>query len=470
MPSPEERRTVEALVRRHGWNATSFQVLEPGYRYFFAGPDACVAYVDTGKAWVAAGAPLAEVGRMAAVAESFIATARAAGRRSCFFATEERFTSLVALRSFPIGEQPLWDPAAWPVALASSRRLREQLRRARAKGVRVSEVSAGEAMAPGAATRVAVATLVQRWLRSRELAPMGFLVQVEPLTLRPEHRLFLAERDHTLVALLSMAPIYARGGWLLQHLVRAPDAPNGTTETLIDRAMRCAAEQGASLVTLGLAPLAGDVPPALRLARRAGRALFDFEGLRSFKARLHPSHWERVFLSFPGDTGPARAIGDVLAAFARGGLLRFGLRTLLRGPLIVVRLLALLLVPWTALLASADAAVWFPHPAIKWAWVGFDVCLAAGLFALQRRWRDGLALALTTAVGVDAVLTLFEAIVWNASRTAGLSARAVLVVATAGPLVALATLWRARVRGRAAAPGTPPARIPGPDRVTRFGA
>ena len=26
-----------ALARRHGWNATSFQVLDPGFRYWFAG-------------------------------------------------------------------------------------------------------------------------------------------------------------------------------------------------------------------------------------------------------------------------------------------------------------------------------------------------------------------------------------------------------------------------------------------------
>jgi len=29
-----ERAAVVALVRRYGWNATSFQVLEPGYHYF----------------------------------------------------------------------------------------------------------------------------------------------------------------------------------------------------------------------------------------------------------------------------------------------------------------------------------------------------------------------------------------------------------------------------------------------------
>jgi len=35
-----------ALVRRFGWNATSYQVLEPGYRYLFVDGSACVAFVD----------------------------------------------------------------------------------------------------------------------------------------------------------------------------------------------------------------------------------------------------------------------------------------------------------------------------------------------------------------------------------------------------------------------------------------
>jgi lysylphosphatidylglycerol synthetase-like protein (DUF2156 family) len=85
---------VLALARRFGWNATSFQALEPGYRYFFPDEDACVAYVDTGGAWVAAGPPLADEARIAAIARAFVAAARQAGRRSCFFGTEERFTRL----------------------------------------------------------------------------------------------------------------------------------------------------------------------------------------------------------------------------------------------------------------------------------------------------------------------------------------------------------------------------------------
>jgi len=33
----DDRERVVALLERHGWNATSFQILEPGFRYWFDG-------------------------------------------------------------------------------------------------------------------------------------------------------------------------------------------------------------------------------------------------------------------------------------------------------------------------------------------------------------------------------------------------------------------------------------------------
>jgi phosphatidylglycerol lysyltransferase len=138
----------------------------------------------------------------------------------------------------------------------------------------------------------------------------------------------------------------------------------------------------------------------------------------------------------------------VLAAFARGGLLRFGLRTLARGPAVVVRLLALLLVPWTVLLAAAPADRWFPSPAVKWAWVGFDVLLATGLLALTLRWRGRLARLLAFAIGADALVTAVEAAWWNLPRATGAPERFTLVVAVAAPALAFLLLWRAGRRRR----------------------
>src|SRR5262249_39498031 len=142
---------------------------------------------------------------------------------------------------------------------------------------------------------------------------------------------------------------------------------------------------------------------------------------------------------------------DVLAAFAHRGLLRFGLATLARGPRLIVSLLALLLVPWTLMLAYADGARWFPDAAVKWGWVAFDATIALALFSLHRRWRPALARVIVAAIAADTIITAVEGISWNLPREPGAAARTLLVTAMLAPAVATFILAAAIRRRRAAA-------------------
>lgn len=317
---------IAEIVWRHGWNATSAQTLDPGFAYFRQ-DDACVAYVETGgKAWVAAGAPLASEDRLGDVAEAFVSAARESGRRCCFFATEPRFVQRVEgrLAALIIGEQPVWDPARWDEKLRRSPSLREQLRRARAKGIRVRRLHAEERRELLGALR----DLTARWLASKGLAPMGFVVRVFPEA--PHRECFVAMREEKLVAFALVLPVPLRAGWFLEHVVRDPRAPNGTTELLVDAVMRWAAERGCNWMTLGLAPLAGDVHPALAAIRHLASGLYNFEGSRAYKAKLLPDRWYPITLTFPPDQGAWISVLDALRAFAPEGLLPFALRSLLR--------------------------------------------------------------------------------------------------------------------------------------------
>ncbi|MDC0679622.1 DUF2156 domain-containing protein [Sorangium atrum] len=448
VPPPNQRSDRErvlALLKRHGWNATSFQTLESDFRYWFHGDDACVAYVDTGGAWVAAGAPITAAEQLAEVAQAFVQAAAAEGRRACLFGAEARFCERVSWSAMLVGEQPVWEPARWGGVLRSSRSLREQLRRARAKGVVARSVSRGELEDPGSPLRGEVERLMARWASSRPMAPMGFLVQLEPFSFAGERRYVVAEAGGAVVGFLAAVPVYARRGLFLEDLLRDPSAPNGTTELLVDQAMRAAAAEERLYVTLGLAPLAGPVRRGLRAARRIGARLYDFQGLYAFKAKLRPDGWAPIYLVVPPGGHGLVAIYDTLAAFSRGGLLRFGLATLLRGPAVIFEVLGWLLVPWTALLALAPAARWFPSPAVKWAWVAFDVGLAPAMLRLSRRYGQRLSLALAVLVTCDAALTLGQALLFNVPRARGAFEAAVVATAVAAPAVAAALLWSARM-------------------------
>jgi phosphatidylglycerol lysyltransferase len=169
------------------------------------------------------------------------------------------------------------------------------------------------------------------WLAGRGLPSLHFLVEPETLGLLADRRVFVAERGGGGVAAFLVAtPIPARGGWLLEQWPRAPDAPNGTVELLVDAAMRALAASGAGAVTMGLAPLsrrAGDdaarrLPPWLALvlawARLHGRRFYDFGGLDAFKAKFRPDAWEPISAIADGPRFPPRALWAIAGAFSRG--------------------------------------------------------------------------------------------------------------------------------------------------------
>ena len=398
----EAARLLDAL-RAHGRDAASFQALEPGIAVF-AERGATVAYWDTGSAWVAVGSPLAE--DVAGAAESFERAARAGGRRAIYFACDDASAFGAKHSAVVVGEQPWWHAGDWPAALAKNRSLREQLRRAKKKGVSVREVAADD-LREGTPLRARVEALAAAWLAARPMQPMKFLLTLAMFEAASEHRYFAAERDGALVAFVSLVPIYAKKGFLVEDLVRDRSAPNGTTELLFDCALRAVPPD--SRVTWGLAPLAG-APWPMRAIGKLARGLYDFRGLRAFKARLHPSEWQPVWLVLPRGASRVFAIVDVLRAFAGGSLVRFGVGTLVKRPLVLPWVLTLLLVPWTTLLVlllvvhHAVPLLAFPRSEL-YGWAAFDALFAVALIRAFRQPRFGAYAFLGFAALVDALVS-----------------------------------------------------------------
>lgn len=330
----DPRTRALEIVRRHGHDSVSFQGLEHGFAYWFdpADPDTVVAYVDTGGAWVAAGGPICPLARLAEAAAGFVAAARAASRRGSFFGAERPLVD-AGLAGLVIGEQPVWEAARWLEVLSRAASLRYQLRRATNKHVRIRRVLPIELLAGGTSEVAAeLARISLAWRSRQRMPPMAFLVQLDPLAFARERITFVAERASPtgapeLVGFASVIPVYARARWFIEDLVRTPDAPNGTVELMIDAVMGAAAEAGLPEVTLGLAPLSGPVAGWLRLARWAGSPLYDFSGLRAFKAKLRPHGWEPVYLCTAPGSSTMLALRDGLRAFAGGSLLAFAART-----------------------------------------------------------------------------------------------------------------------------------------------
>ncbi len=328
----------------------AFAAVESGMQHWFDRPPphgtgACVAFVQVTRRRVAAGGPLVEEEHRGRVASAFVADATASGEGACFFATDSFHAE--ELSWLLLGRQPIFHPRAWLGGLAQHRRLREQLRRARAKGLRVRRVAAEE-LVEGSALRAEVDGLAARWLAGRHLEPLAFLAAVEPFHHAEMHRYFVAEIGDRVVGFLSAVPIASRDGWLVEDVFRDFRAPNGTTESMLHGLML--AVRDSEMVTLGLTPLSGPVAPLLRLARWTSRPLYDFAGLEAFRERLHPQAWEPVWMAYPRGRSPIPFVLSALRAFARGSLVGFAVRSMLRRPSGLPWALALPLPAWTLLL------------------------------------------------------------------------------------------------------------------------
>lgn len=298
---------ARTLIMYHGWNTIACQILIPGIQHWFP-PDqtAVVGYVESRRTWVVAGAPVAPTERLAAAAMAFESDAARRGRRVCYFGAQAPEVAELArigpLARLLIGAQPVWDPQEWADLVARTPSLRAQIGRARKKGVQVA------ACPPALAARhPEVRRCLNRWLATRGLPPMGFLVTPTLLEMADHRRVFLARREGAVVAYLVATPVPGRQGWLFEQIVRGDDTPNGATELLIDTAMRTVAAEGARWATLGLVPLAqvaGASEPEpgvlvrllLAWLRSGGRRLYNFAGLEAFRRRLRPTSWEPVYL------------------------------------------------------------------------------------------------------------------------------------------------------------------------------
>ena len=312
----------------HGWNATAYQIVNPGISHWFAAAgDAVVGYTEWSGVWVVAGAPVCRPERLAEVAAELEHQAARAGKTVCYFGAEARLEAVYrndrGRARVLLGAQPVWDPTGWSAIVSGNASLRAQLNRARNKQVSVTEWTAGRAE-----SSPALREILAQWLATRGLPPLHFLVEPETLSRLGDRRVFVATRAEVPVAFLVASPVPCRRGWLVEQFVRGTGAVNGTTQLMVDAAMRGLAESGAGYVTLGLAPLsrrAGQeehnplwLRGLLGWVRAHGRRFYNFDGLDAFKARLQPERWDPVFAIAAAPTFSPRFLYAIAGAFSGG--------------------------------------------------------------------------------------------------------------------------------------------------------
>jgi phosphatidylglycerol lysyltransferase len=334
MPTPSANTELQLtldLVLQFGWNATAYQIVNPGIqRWFSSAHDAVVGYVEHYGVRVVAGAPVCRTSKLAGIVQEF--EADSAPRNVCYFGAEQRMIEALPCDAshtqIVLGAQPAWKPADWNSMLSDHASLRAQLHRARNKGVAIERWENDLA-----AEHPELQRCLTEWLRTRGLPPLHFLVEPQTLSRLFNRMVFVARHHERVVGFLVASPIPLRHGWLIEQNIRGRDAPNGTSELLIDTAIRAMAEEGARFVTLGLSPISRHAallkeknPPGLQfvldMVRAYGRRFYNFEGLDNFKAKFHAPHWETVYAISNESRMSLRTLYATAAAFAGENPLR----------------------------------------------------------------------------------------------------------------------------------------------------
>lgn len=321
--TPEELERARPIVARHG-STTAMLVFTGDKALFFDRTgEAFLMYAVQGRSWVVMGEPVGPKERWPELLWDFHAQVDRHGGRTVFYQVGPDalpWLLELGLRPVKIGENARIRLAAFDLA----GKQRGELRNVRNKAPRV-----GLSFEILPADRVRchldeLASVSNAWLAERKTREKRFsLGRFDPAYLSTSPCAVVRQGEK----IVAFANIWraADGQEVGIDLMRfIPEAPAGTMDYLIVETILWAKAQDLAWFDLGMAPLAGLPEHRLaslwskfgRIAVRHGGRLYNFHGLRAFKAKFQPT-WRPAYLLYPG-ISLGRVLPDITALIAGG--------------------------------------------------------------------------------------------------------------------------------------------------------
>lgn len=305
----EEEARARPLLLSHGASGTAYMTLWPGNSLFF-GPrkETYVAYrVNSGVA-LALGDPVGPATGLEPVVVAFSRFCREQGWDPVFYAVTAEHAPVyhrAGYRLLQVGEEAVIPLEGLTFGGKDWQSVRTAMNRARREGIAFHMFDGGT-VPP--ALRDQMAALGEAWLSEKGLPPMEFTLGRTSDVDDPNVTVAAAvDRSGTLLAFADWLPVYARRGWVIDLMERAPDAPGDAMEFLIGMSLLTFQERGYRQASLAAAPLAdldreadaSLVPRALGAIYEHSETFYNFKSLFRFKEKFRP-RWEPVYLAHPG--------------------------------------------------------------------------------------------------------------------------------------------------------------------------
>ncbi len=284
-------------------------------------------YGTTGNYLVVFSDPVVSPGEERACLESFLDFAEGGGWEVVFYQLSPRWIPYLhdqGFSLFKLGEEALVDLRSFALDGKRFKSLRNMLHHVERAGATLRVLSTDEVGRRLAELRA----VSDAWLATKHVPEKRFSVGFfSEAYLRRFPAIIAEDPSGKILGFASLMP-GRRGGEASLDLMRyLPDAPAGVIDAILVHAFAWAREQGYSVFSLGMAPLStvgesSRAPLWERLSRflyRHGAYFYNFQGLRQYKQKFHPS-WEPRYMGYKPPWEWPQAMGAVASLIAGGWL------------------------------------------------------------------------------------------------------------------------------------------------------
>ncbi len=282
-------------------------LLDPECSTFtYNGIDGFIGYRVIGRSAIVFGEPASADEDKLLLAEAFLLFCQENSLDFVYTMTGKQFAILCQKEICPIRMQFAYNLTIDPGVDQLAKRgphgvlLRKKIKHALKEGVDIQEYQGGN---PALESEI---TVMGRAWQSGRKGPQIYLAPLKIFDDPAGKRWLVAKKGNETVGLLQLNQIGNKGTWLLNNLITAKEAPNGTSESLVIRALTLLKEEGSKgavigpIVTEDLTEISGlskTTSYIVRLIFQGLKKVFSLNGQAKFWEKFDPSR-EPSFLLF----------------------------------------------------------------------------------------------------------------------------------------------------------------------------
>jgi phosphatidylglycerol lysyltransferase len=287
-----------------------------------------VAYAVRGHVAFAAGDPLCAEADLETCTREWLDHCRHNGWTPCVYeAAEESLAAYrsLGLRSLKMAEEAIVDLGSFTLAGGKRAALRSMVHKVMRMGLSARRYD--RSTAPEPAIDEQLEEISEEWLAAKRLGEMGFSLGRFSLESLDRAIVFLCGEGERVIGFTSWRPYRGGRAALLDLMRKRKDAPSGTMDLLVARALEELRAAGLEEASLANAPLAnvggprGGLEKGVALLFESLNSFYGYKNLFQFKKKFAP-RWEGRYLVYPRGVELPRIAYALTRVHGAGGLRR----------------------------------------------------------------------------------------------------------------------------------------------------